>query len=119
MSESSRALEQARWSHGEIGEGLRRALDADINADSTSVRRYLRDALKSHGDQDSALYTLEHDPAINPNAAMGAQVSDGQSDGSTSGGGRSLDPEVRRQQDQLRSIEICHRERLRQMGRTR
>lgn len=53
---------------------------------------------------------IESSPGYqDPTAAMGAQVSNGQSP-------RSLDPEAIRQRDQLRGCELAYETRLSQMG---
>ena len=51
-----------------------------------------------------------HSAIANPTAATGAQTSNGQQP-------RSYNPEVRRQQDQLRSCEISYSERMKHLGR--
>jgi len=48
------------------------------------------------------------DAITNPTATQGAQTSDGQAP-------RSVDPEIRRQQDQLRSCQVAYDARQRQM----
>jgi hypothetical protein len=96
-------------------------------ADLIEANDHLSVALESHaaGNHSSVKRRIElargcvqraidgHDPTVNPTAAQGAQTSDGPSDGQSAP--RSYDPEVRRQQDQLRSCQIAYDARQRHL----
>jgi hypothetical protein len=114
------AIDSAREHAQAAAAHLKRARNAHANGDDAAVQRCHRAAAASLGELDRALDAIGsslaesndsdgHDPIANPSAAQGAQVSSGRAP-------RSFDPETRRQQDQLESCRIAHRERMRQMN---
>ena len=67
----------------------------------SAARRALKNAQAAVNRALAEAPPAAHDSITNPAAATGAQVSNGQAP-------RSLDPEIRRQQDQLRSCQIAY-----------
>ncbi|MGO9039881.1 MAG: hypothetical protein ACLQKH_18020 [Steroidobacteraceae bacterium] len=119
------ALDRAREHAQHAADHLARARKAHARGDDDGVRRH-HDALASSLDKLGTAHDAigralvepdDDDSYVDPTKATGAQGSDGQVQGTSDG--RSLDPEIRRRRDQLRSCEIAYRARLDQMGRTR
>ena len=122
MTDSQKAaLAQARKHAAKARDAAAKALDSELYGNGTDTRKHLRAALVAHDGLTAAHEALErsiqeyteptHSPPQGP-----SQTSAGLTQG-TSGPPRSLDPEIRRQQDQLASCEIAYRERMRQERR--
>ena len=84
MSEISDAFRRAKNHATRLGAHLRTAHDAVLAGDLDTAQKTMRVAERSHDFLTDSLGSLaeaigEHDPSINPTAALGAQASDGQS----------------------------------------
>ncbi len=117
--EQQKALDTARKHAKALAANLKDARDAHADGDDAGVRRCHRAAAASCEALDGAHDSLERslvepDDYVEPThdtsagAQGGAQTSSGRQP-------RSLDPEIRRQQDQLRSCQIAYEVRQRQM----
>jgi hypothetical protein len=96
LSDAAAHLENALDHHAA---GRQSAVKSSIQSAQRCVQRAIE---QSNG----------HDPAINPTAAMGAQVSNGQSP-------RDYSPEAIRARDQRRAVDFAYQERLKQSGARR
>ncbi len=111
------ALDRARKHAAALAANLKDARDAHADGDDAGVRRCHRAAAASCEALDSAHDSLERslvepddyiEPTHDTSGQGGAQVSNGREP-------RSLDPEIRRQQDQLRSCELAYERRVREL----
>jgi hypothetical protein len=84
------------------------ALEHQANDRHSAARRSIKDAQRCINRAIDEAGPADHDPIANPTAAAGAQTSNGQQP-------RNYSPEAIRARDQQVGIDLCFRERQRQM----
>jgi hypothetical protein len=114
------ALDASRQHAQALATHLKRAGTAHAEGDDATVKRCHQAATRACSALDAAHDSLERslsesdeiNPAANPTAAQGAQVSNGQSP-------RSYTPEEIRQRDQRTSVDAAYRRRMMEEARRR